>query len=512
MDTSERFDIAVIGGGINGAGIAADAAGRGLKVCLIEQGDLAGATSSASSKLIHGGLRYLEHYEFSLVREALQERERLMHAAPHLIWPLRFVLPHVDGMRPRWLLRAGLFLYDHLSSRKVLPASRSVRFKSDVSGPYLKAELTRGFSYWDCWVDDARLVVLNARAAAQKGAVIQTRARVTRYQPSPEAPNLWQVHIQSGETTSRITARALVNAAGPWVDRVGALETQRDGAPIEPSIPKVRLVKGSHVWLRGRRSGDDGLILQNRDGRVVFVLPFGTSFTLIGTTDVPVEGDPGDARCSSDEQAYLLAAASRFLAKTVTPEDVVGSFSGVRPLYDDQESDPSKVTRDYRLDLRRSANAPPLLTVLGGKITTYRRLAEEAVDQLVAFFPNAGPKWTAHQTLPGGALAGDVADFKRRLFAHYPNLDQGLVSGIADRHGVLAYDVLGDARNMDDLGQMFMPGLCAREVTYMRDIEWAKTADDVLWRRTKFGLALSASDSEEIVEMIEGCLELKTLL
>lgn len=506
MSTSSTFDIVVIGGGINGVGIAADAAGRGLSVCLLEQGDLAGATSSASSKLIHGGLRYLEHYEFSLVREALEERERLLRAAPHIVAPLRFVLPHVDGMRPRWLLRAGLFLYDHLSRRQTLPASHAISFSKDPSGAFLKPNLTRGFSYWDCWVDDARLVVLNARAAAQKGAVIKTRTAVTGYHVDQASSDRWIVHARAGSTTETISARVLVNAAGPWVDTVAGLETQDGGAPTHRQQRQVRLVKGSHLVVHSPRQPPNAYMLQNFDDRVVFVIPFEKTFTLIGTTDVAFDGDPAEAHCSDEERAYLLNVVNRFMGRKLTVADVVHDFSGVRPLYDDAESDPSKVTRDYRLELRRQRSTPPMLTVLGGKITTYRRLAEDAVNQLSFLFPDAGPAWTANHPLPGGALSDGLDPFRQRLVAHYPNLDRAVVLGIGDRHGSDAYTVLGDAQQPLDMGAEIMPGLTAREVRYLREHEWAATVDDVLWRRTKFGLHVDEDDRNTIEQAVGDCL------
>ena len=506
MGSDRIFDIAVIGGGINGAGIAADAAGRGLSVCLIEQGDLAGATSSASSKLIHGGLRYLEQYEFALVRDALSEREHLLTAAPHIITPLRFVLPHVDGMRPRWLLRAGLFLYDHLAKRQTLPGSRSVRFATDPSGRHLRADITRGFCYWDCWVDDARLVVLNARAAAQKGAAVHTRTRVTSYQPDPVDQNLWQIQTASENSSPTIKARALVNAAGPWSDQVAAMEQDRAGVPRLKSAGKLRLVKGSHVVVPRTPGMDDGYLLQSSDGRVVFALPFEQRFTLIGTTDEPFDGDPADVACDNEERDYLLRVCNRFFGRRLTPEDVVHQFSGVRPLFDDAEQDPSKVTRDYRLEFRARSDSPPVLTVLGGKITTYRKLAEDAVNRFAAQFSKAGAAWTADHPLPGGALHEGVDGLKERLVAKYPNLCETLLSGLADRHGSLAFEVLGDAHSVSDLGGEFVPGLTKREVLYLRDFEWAKTAEDVLWRRTKFGLHVAPGEKNTLEAAVAACL------
>ncbi len=509
MGSSKIFDIAIIGGGINGAGIAADAAGRGLTVCLLEQNDLASGTSSASSKLIHGGLRYLEHYEFALVREALAEREILLKVAPHIITPLHFVLPHVDGMRSRWFLRAGLFLYDNLAKRQTLPASRGLRFSQDPSGVPLQANLTRGFSYWDCWVDDARLVVLNARAAAQKGASIQTRTRVTGYQPNA-AHDAWGIETTSPRGAGLVQARVLINAAGPWVDGVAGLERGLDKQPLEPSAQRMRklqLVKGSHIVVPRVAGANDGYVLQGRDGRVVFALPFEEHFTLIGTTDVAFDGDPAAVVCSAEEEVYLLKVFNRFFVRHLSRDDIKYRFSGVRPLFDDEQQDPSKVSRDYHLDLRREPHTPPILTVLGGKITTYRRLAEDALDRLSPLFPNARGAWTAGHPLPGGALGGSMGDLQQRLCAHYPNLDAPLLNALSRRHGMLSFAVLGDAKQMSDLGQKILPGLTEREVCYLRDHEWATSPDDVLWRRTKFGLTVEDSKVPAVTETLSTILD-----
>ena len=512
MNANTIYDVAVIGGGINGAGIAADAAGRGLKVFLLEQGDLGSATSSASTKLIHGGLRYLEHYEFSLVRDALHERERLLKAAPHIISPLRIVLPHVDGMRPRWLLRAGLFLYDHLAKRRTIPASQSVRFANDPSGLPLKADLTRGFAYWDCWVDDARLVVLNARAAAQKGADIKTRSRVVSFQPDTQDSNVWKIGIENHSGPSDLYARVIVNAAGPWVDTVAAMEQKPDGASAGLPKRKLRLVKGSHIVVPRHPGMNDGYLLQHFDGRVVFALPFQSHFTLIGTTDEPFDGDPASPQCSEAERDYLLKVYNRFFVRRLTPDDVVHQFAGVRPLYDDEQSDPSKVSRDYRLEWRDGPDAlPPLLTVLGGKLTTYRCLAEDAVNILVRLFATPGgptmPAWTANHPLPGGAIQGDIPNLINRIVAHYPALDASLIADLVSRYGAATFELLGEAQEMSDLGSEFIPGLFEREVHYLRDVEWAETADDVLWRRTKFGLQVSTEQQASVASALNAGLK-----
>jgi glycerol-3-phosphate dehydrogenase len=478
----DTFDLVVVGGGINGAGIACDAAGRGLTVLLAEMGDLASATSSASSKLIHGGLRYLETYEFRLVREALGERDVLLRKAAHIVWPLRFVLPHRPGVRPAWMIRAGLFLYDHLHRRERMAGSRGLDLTQDPAGRPLAADLTRGFSYSDCWVDDSRLVVLNAIQAREKGAEVLTRTRVTTLDPDGAG---WRVHLLTGNVERIVRARAIVNAAGPWADRIDGLATA-DAAP-----PSLRLVKGSHlVTPRIAGAGEDAYLMQHADGRVVFLLPFEERFTIIGTTDVPFEGDPAAVAIAPDEERYLLALADDVLKVAPTSRDVVWRYAGVRPLYDDQAGSASKVTRDYRLE-RTDAGGAPRLSVYGGKITTYRRLAEDALERLRPVLPHMGRAWTASAPLPGGDLpAADfeafLADFGRRR----PWLDPRHALRLARRHGSRGDALLGDARALADLGQQFGEGLTEREVVWMKTHEWARTPDDILWRRSKLGLHL----------------------
>lgn len=486
----------MIGGGVNGAGIAADAAGRGLAVVLAEQDDLAGATSSASSKLVHGGLRYLEHYEFRLVREALSEREVLLAKAPHIIWPLKFVLPHRSGMRPAWMLRAGLFLYDHLGRRTRLGKSAAVDLARGALGEPLDASLKRGFAYYDCWVDDARLVVSNAMQAAQNGARILTRHRLLE---ATRQEGGWQARLLDRREDRVITvgARALVNATGPWV------EATLDRTPRIPNRRKVRLVKGSHIVVPRLYAGDHAYILQHDDGRIVFVLPYEGAYSLIGTTDIAFDGDPATATITADEIAYLTAAVGRYFKTEVRPADVVWSYAGVRPLHDDEADDPSAVTRDYVLDLDAADDAAPLLSIYGGKITTYRRLAEQAVDHLAPFFPGMGPSWTETAALPGGDFAnGDFSSLVSGLAARYPGLAPDYLAGLARRHGSLAAAVLGDARAVADLGTDFGGGLYSREVDYLRANEWALTADDVLWRRTKCGLHMDAAARAMVAEYL----------
>ncbi len=490
------YDLVIIGGGINGCGIAADAAGRGLKVLLAEQGDLGGATSSSSSKLIHGGLRYLEHYEFRLVREALTEREVLLKKAPHIVWPLRFVLPHVPGLRPPWMIRAGLFLYDHLYRRRAIPASRAIDLRNDAAGTPLKSELASGFTYWDCWVDDARLVVLNARAAADKGADIRTRCRVESARADAA---LWHVTLRTGDARQDITARALVNAAGPWV---GAVQAMIQQGPRR-NHGGVRLVKGSHLVVPRIPGANDAYLLQSPDRRIVFALPYEEDFTIIGTTDVPYAGDPSGVHIDDSEIDYLLSLAQDFFKAPLRREDIVWTYAGVRPLYDDQAADPSAVTRDYHLELAAGADNPPLLTIMGGKVTTYRRLALEALERLAPYLPAMGPAWTENAPLPGGDIpSGDFKAWLADVQCRLPGFDPAFLRRLARRHGTAALDIVGDACDMAGLGRHFGAGLTEREVLHLGDREWARTPEDVLWRRTKVGLHLTPAERQTAVREI----------
>lgn len=504
MANQQPYDLAIIGGGINGAGIACDAAGRGLSVALIEADDLAGATSSASSKLIHGGLRYLEHWEFRLVREALAEREVLLAKAPHLIFPMRFVLPHVAALRSRWLIRLGLFLYDHLSSRTVIEGSRALDFTQDKSGKPLRDQFKHGFAYWDCWVDDARLVVLNAMAAANNGTDIMTR---TRFEGAKVENGLWQLEIKPEQTgaSHQITARAIVNAAGPWADKV--LKASDTGRPSTSDNTRLRLIKGSHIVVPRIDGADDAYILQQDDGRVVFVIPYEDTFSMIGTTDVPIEGDPEKAAASEDEIHYMLAAANRYVTTDLKESDIVWQFSGVRPLYDDDAESASQVTRDYHLALKADDDTPPILSIFGGKITTYRCLAEEALEKLAPFFPNMGRPWTKDSLLPGGDIpGGSMKAFLEHLIGRYPKLAPELLGQMARRHGSSTTEILGDTTTMDDLGQRITDDLYEREIDYFKRREWAVTAEDILWRRTKVGLHLRSSDRDTAIQTIEAML------
>jgi glycerol-3-phosphate dehydrogenase len=486
------YDLVVIGGGINGAGIAADAAGRGLSVLLAEKGDLAGATSSASSKLIHGGLRYLEYFEFRLVREALQEREVLLANAGHIVWPQRFVLPQVPGGRSGLLLRAGLFLYDHLGRRKRVPGSSALDLNRDFAGRPLKPEFAKGFSYWDCRVDDARLVVLNARAAADHGATILTR---TRAMCMRAVDGTWHVTLNGAEGEREIRARALVNAAGPWVQSVAdAID-----AGAAPAREPVRLVKGSHIVVPRLRGAEDAYLCQSPDGRVVFAIPYEDRFTLIGTTDIPFDGDPASVTISAEEEDYLLDLMRRFFSDAPSRDDIVWRYAGVRPLYDDSAgADPSSVTRDYRFELSAEDGHPPLLTVLGGKLTTYRRLAEHALARLAPHLPPMKPAWTATTPLPGGNLGdGGLPGFMGRLCGRRKGFEPAFLKSLARRYGTLIDEVLGDARSEADLGAALGAGLSEREVSYLARCEWAREPEDVLWRRTKYGLHMSDAEQAQ---------------
>jgi glycerol-3-phosphate dehydrogenase len=479
----KKYDLLVVGGGINGAGIARDAAGRGLSVLLVEMGDLASATSSWSSKLIHGGLRYLEHYEFRLVAEALAEREVLLKVAAHLVWPVRFVMPHVPELRPRWMIRAGLFLYDHLSSRTSLPGSKSVRLDSPPFNSGLKPQFKHGFIYSDCRVDDARLVVANATDARARGARVLTR---TECLSAKRANGQWRAELSSGES---VTARAIVNAAGPWVKAV--LNRQLS----QPSRDEVRLVKGSHIVLPRLYEGEHAFILQNDDRRVVFMIPYGDLHTLVGTTDVPVTGEYAQPVASGEEVDYMCRAVNRYLARPARPEDVVWAYSGVRPLYDDGTADPSAVTRDYTLRVDDDAGRAPVLSVFGGKITIYRRLAEQAMDKLARYFPGLKPAWTGRAPLTGSDF-GEATRIEARdaFFARHARIPEATLRGIFRRHGTLAEAVVGEG----DLGEDYGAGLTEREVRYFVDQEWARTAEDVLWRRSKAGLLLNRAQQERV--------------
>lgn len=480
------YDLAVIGGGINGCGIARDAAGRGLSVHLSEMNDLASATSSWSTKLIHGGLRYLEYYEFRLVHEALTEREVLWRAAPHIIEPLRFVLPHHRGLRPAWFLRLGLFIYDTLGGRKLLPGTKTLDLDYDEAGLPLKAGMfRRGFEYSDCRVDDARLVVLTARDAADRGATIETRTRVVGAARDAEG---WRLTLENRDDGSRrtIRARVVVNAAGPWVASV------LESCIHAKARAHVRLVQGSHIVVRKLYDHDRCYIFQNRDGRIVFAIPYERDFTLIGTTDLDYHGDPADVHCTPGEVDYLCEAASEYFAEPITRDRVVWSYSGVRPLYDDGASDAKAATRDYVFELDETVEGAPLLSIFGGKITTYRHLAEAALAKLGRHLPKAGERWTAGVPLPGGDFPVDGRErLAEEFLAAHPFLTPDTAHRFARSYGTAARAFLGEAKRAEDLGRDFGCGLSEAELRHLVEREWAVTADDVLWRRSKLGLRLS---------------------
>jgi len=493
IPVTEPYDVVVVGGGINGAGIARDAAGRGLRIALCERDDLASATSSASSKLIHGGLRYLEHREFRLVAEALGEREILLRTAPHLVAPLTFVLPWMTGMRPRWILRVGLWFYDHLARRSLLAGSRTVTLAEGPFADGLRPGFSTGFTYSDCWADDARLVVSNARAAADLGATIHTRAQVLS---ANREAGLWRILVAGVRGRFELRARAIVNAAGPWARAVLARLTG-----VEPTH-RIRLVKGSHIVVPRLYAGSHAFILQNDDGRVVLVIPFRKGLSLVGTTDVPHASEAQDPLISGDEIAYLCNAVGRYFSRPLTSSDVLWSFSGVRPLYDDGAANPSEVTRDYRLVVDGDGNLP-LVSVYGGKLTTYRKLAETAVEKLRPWFPEMTTAWTHDATLPGGDLpCTGLRGLERALDAEWPGMPEGLVHDLVHRHGTVAREILAAAGSTAGLGHHFGGGLFAREVDHLVDREWARNADDILWRRTKAGLDLDDNAQQTLARYI----------
>lgn len=486
MTEKPDYDLAVIGGGINGAGIARDAAGRGLRVLLLDKGDLGHATSSASSKLIHGGLRYLEQFEFRLVRESLNEREVMLTIAPHLVRPMTFVLPHNSDQRPVWMLRLGLWLYDHMGKRRRLAPSRHVRLPDSPYGRALKPGFRDGFTYADCWVDDARLVVLSALDAAERGADIRPRTACTAATRGPEH---WALSLKSHNgQTEQATARAVVNAAGPWAETVN-----REILKLTPR-GTTRLVRGSHIIVPRLYDGDHAYILQTAQKRIVFVIPYEGNFTMIGTTEVDVEAMPDRPEASAQEIAYLCRAVAPYVARPVRPSDVVATFAGVRPLYGESQGSATELTRDYVLSLDESGGAPAL-TVHGGKITTYRRLAEETIDRLAPALNIPEGAWTAAAPLPGGDEPdGDFDAFVRTMIAQYDWLPEATVHRYARAYGTRMTDLLEGCTCLEDMGQDLANGggLYEREVDYLVRHEWARTADDILWRRTKIGLHTGA--------------------
>jgi len=497
MPKGHVFDLAVIGGGVNGCGIARDGAGRGLDVVLCEQGDLAQGTSSASTKLIHGGLRYLEYYEFALVRKALIEREVLLGAAPHIIHPLRFVLPHHKALRPAWLLRLGLFLYDHLGGRKILPGTKVLDLTQGEIGAPLLDVFRKGFEYSDCWVDDARLVVLNAMDAREKGAEVLVRSKCVS---AHRKANLWSVIVEDIDTGEHreILAKVLVNAAGPWVEHV--IESM---PAVHRERKHIRLVRGSHIVVPRLFDHDRAYIFQNEDGRIFFAIPYENAFTLIGTTDEDHQGGLDDIAISDEEIRYLCAAAKHYFHKAPKVEDVVWSYSGVRPLYDDGASAAHAATRDFvlKMDEGSGADQAPLLNIFGGKITTYRKLAEAVLAKLAPYLQTSNVGWTQTAPLPGGDFpVGGVDDLSLSISQKFPFVDQTWSRRLARAYGTRVWQVLGAAKSLDDMGEMFGATLSAAEVVYLIDHEWARSADDILWRRTKLGLRLSTDETTRLDE------------
>lgn len=499
--TNLIYDIAIIGGGINGAGIARDAAGRGLRVILIEQDDLASHTSSASTKLIHGGLRYLEQFEFMLVRKALIEREIILRNAPHITWPLRFVMPHHESMRPEWMIRAGIFLYDHLAKREQLPDSETIQLQHHVAGAPLKAGYTTGFAYSDGWVDDARLVLLNALDAQERGATICTRTQCTGGQRQAD---LWQLNLldKASQTTYSIKARALVNAAGPWVSHLLI-----DLLKIE-SPHHLRMVKGSHIIVPKLFDHPYAYIFQNPDQRIIFAIPYQHNFTLIGTTDVEFHDDPAQVSISSEEKNYLCEMANRYFTTQITPHDVLYTYAGVRPLLEDAAGNASNVTRDYLLELdtngaNDSENAP-LLSVFGGKITTFRKLAEQALEQLAPRFDASEHAWTRTTPLPGGDMMhGDFDIFMIHFTHRTPWLPDSLRKRWARAYGTRVYRLLEASTCLTDLGKEIAPQVFERELRYSREVEFARCGDDFLWRRSKLGLHLTPKECTAVHHWFE---------
>lgn len=487
LSKDKIYDIAVIGGGINGVGIAADAAGRGLSVFLCEKDDLASHTSSASSKLIHGGLRYLEHKEFRLVREALAEREVLLAKAPHIIRPMRFIMPHRPHLRPAWLIRTGLFFYDHLGKREKLLGSNNVYFKDDSP---LNSAITRGFEYSDCAVDDSRLVVLNAMHAREKGADVVTRTRCLSAQ---RVEGYWVVELENAQGSFKIKAKALVNAAGPWV----AQFIKQD---LELKSPYgIRLIQGSHIVVPKLYEGDKAFIMQNDDRRIVFAIPYLDQYTMIGTTDREYQGDPSKVQITQAETDYLLEVSNAHFKKQLTQADIIWTFAGVRPLCDDESDNPSAITRDYTLALSQETHdQAPLLSVFGGKLTTYRKLAESAMQQLKAFFPEMKGSWTATEALPGGENMASAEQLVNEIRAQITDVSESLAKRWATSYGSRIWNILGEAVSIDQLGLSFGHGLFAKEVDYLCRFEWVTTSEDILWRRSKLGLVFAQNEIDRL--------------
>jgi len=495
QETTDLDDVIIIGGGVNGCGIARDLAGRGVSVRLFEARDLAAGTSSASTKLIHGGLRYLEHFEFALVSEALSEREKLWAIAPHIVWPLRFVLPHLKGSRPGWLIRLGLFLYDHIGSRKLLPASRSINLEKDVAGEPLQDGVSRGSEYSDCWVDDARLVVLNARDAANRGAHIHTRTPVVSFARDADH---WRVTVKEQSEEVVYRAKTLVNAAGPGV--VGLLKDND-----EPTETSSRLVRGSHIVVDKLYDHDKAYFCQNEDGRIFFAIPYEQDFTLIGTTDAEHEGPASEAKASEEELNYLCEATNRYFKHKISKDDIVWTYSGVRPLIQDGSNKPEAATRGYKLELSGSSNEARLLSVFGGKITSFREVGEAACEKLAPLIPHMDRQsWTDQHPLPGGEFAPlETATMSAGFTAEFDFLERSVAERYWRTYGTISRQILSGANSISDLGQAFGHGLYQCEVDHLITNEWAREAEDVLWRRTKLGLKLDSTQQSALAKYIQ---------
>ncbi|NRD73657.1 glycerol-3-phosphate dehydrogenase [Shewanella sp. VB17] len=489
------YDLLVIGGGINGAGIARDAAGRGLSVLLCEKDDLAQHTSSASTKLIHGGLRYLEHYEFSLVRKSLKEREILLRSAPHIIGPLRFIMPHAPEQRPTWLIRAGLFLYDHLAKREILPGSESIKLGQHLTGEPLKKGFKQGFAYSDAWVQDARLVVLNALDARERSAHILTQTEVIAARREGQ---YWHVSLKNSDgEIEDVIAKGVVNAAGPWVDNILGQVTQTGSAH------KMRLVKGSHIIVKRLFDHPYAYIFQNPDKRIIFAIPYENDFTLIGTTDVEYQGDPGEVTIDHAEVEYLCQMSNRYFEQQIMPSDVIATMSGVRPLFNDEANSAASVTRDYSLELCFENNAAPLVSIFGGKLTSYRKLAEEAIDLIAPHLGNKQGRWTEGECLPGGDIPNmDMSHFIQLCQERYPWIPATIIVRYAKSYGTRLHQLIGSAKSLDQLGIEIAPTLFEAEVMYLINVEWAKTAQDIIWRRSKLQLHLQDSDIAKLEDWL----------
>lgn len=497
-DKKELFyDLAIVGGGINGAGIAADASGRGLKVFLCEQNDLASGTSSASSKLIHGGLRYLEHYEFRLVKEALAEREVLLNKAPHLVSPLKFVMPHRPHLRPAWMIRCGLFMYDHLSKRNTLPKARKVKFEGHA--PFKKS-ITKGFEYHDCWVDDSRLVVLNAIDAHQRGASIEVQSQCTDLMFDNEHKR-WRLRIfnKVEQRSYEILAKNVINASGPWLNSF----LDNSAKDIEPAR-NIRLIKGSHIIVPRLEELDEAYILQNEDKRVVFVLPYLEHFSIIGTTDKEYKGKPENVEIEDWEVEYLIKVYNQHFERPISRDDIKSSYSGVRPLCDDESDDPSAITRDYTLELHEETENNALLSIYGGKITTYRKLSEAVMKKIAPYIGEHGKSWTATEPMPGVQFTGQTRQqLQDAIEKKAPWLSNSLVTRYLKAYGTLCFNFLANKEGMNDMGEYFGAGLFAAEVDYLIEQEWARSVEDILWRRSKLGLFLKPEEVEKLQQYVK---------